>query len=83
MGGDANHKDIIALCDYIHSLGLKTAMYSGDDTIDLDLVNKLDYYKVGSYQEELGPLDSPATNQRLYRVVDGELKDITYWFRNR
>jgi len=83
MGGDTNHKELYDLCDYIHSLGLKTAMYSGDDNIDLDLIKYLDYYKVGGYKEDLGPLDSPTTNQRLYRINGNELEDLTSWFRKR
>ena len=37
--------------------------------------------KVGPYIDELGPLDSPTTNQRFYKIEhspDGpELKDLT------
>jgi anaerobic ribonucleoside-triphosphate reductase activating protein len=28
-----------------------------------------DYVKVGPYVEELGPLNKPTTNQRLYRAL--------------
>lgn len=78
MGGDANHGEIAALAREIREkLNLKVAMYSGDDRVDPVLVDSLDYYKVGPYVKELGPLDSPTTNQRFYEVVDGALVDRT------
>ena len=32
----------------------------------------LDYLKLGPYDERLGGLDSPTTNQRFYRVERGK-----------
>ena len=32
----------------------------------------LDYYKVGPYVEELGPMDKETTNQIFYKKVDGK-----------
>jgi anaerobic ribonucleoside-triphosphate reductase activating protein len=41
----------------------------------------LDYYKIGSWQEEKGPLNKPSTNQILYKKNEtNELEDITYKF---
>ena len=42
-----------------------------------------DYIKVGPYVEELGGLKSEKTNQRLYRVIGGNLEDITNRLRKR
>ena len=36
------------------------------------LVNLLDYYKVGPYIPERGPLNKETTNQRFYKKVDGQ-----------
>ena len=84
MGGDAQHGYVAYLADIVHeNTSMKTAMYSGDSEIDPELVKCLDYYKVGPYDKEAGPLDSPTTNQRMYKVVDGGLEDITYRFRER
>lgn len=81
MGGDNDHADVFRVVNDIHSLGLKAAMYSGDDKIDVDLSQVLDYYKIGSYKEEFGPLNKPTTNQRFYkRNSDGQLLDITAKF---
>lgn len=39
-----------------------------------------DYIKLGPYIEELGPLNNPNTNQRLYKVEGNQLIDITNKF---
>ena len=46
---------------------------------EINLEN-FDYIKVGRYDEFLGPLNSRTTNQRLYKVIDGRLFDITNRF---
>lgn len=43
----------------------------------------LDYLKLGHYDERLGGLDSPTTNQRFFRIEAGKLFDQTYLFRRR
>lgn len=87
MGGDSDHKEIERLSNIIHNkTNLKVAMYSGDDEIDKNLLHCLDYYKIGSYKEELGPLNKKSTNQRLYKIVDKDdclFEDITYMFWRR
>lgn len=83
MGGDANHKEIAELSEFLHATtNKKIAMYSGDKDIDTTLVDVLDYYKVGPYIKERGPLTDPNTNQRLYYIKNKELIDITYKFIN-
>ena len=83
MGGDANHKEIADLSEFLHmTTDKKVAMYSGDEEIDNLLVDVLDYYKVGPYIKEKGPLTDPNTNQRLYLIKNKELIDITYKFIN-
>lgn len=48
--------------------------YSGFDTAEpfAAMLPLLDYLKLGPYDERLGGLDSPATNQRFYRVGQGK-----------
>lgn len=78
MGGDANHSEIAELCEAIRSeTDLKTAIYSGDEEMDPDLLESVDYYKYGPYIKELGPLDSPTTNQRLYKIERSKVVDLT------
>jgi anaerobic ribonucleoside-triphosphate reductase activating protein len=74
--------DLDALTDlfYHTSKYVKTAWYSGLDMVPknhLGILEYLDYIKLGHYDMELGGLDSPDTNQRLYKVNKGELEDIT------
>lgn len=61
--------------------GLKTALYTGFDTIDENLAKYLDYLKTGHYDEKLGALDSPTTNQKMIDLNTGE--DITYKFNRK
>ena len=48
---------------------LLVGWYSGDSELDLNYYGEFfDYIKVGPYIKELGPLNSPTTNQRLYFI---------------
>ena len=58
----------------------KTALYSGREEIEDEMYNYFDYVKLGPYIEAYGPLNKETTNQRLYEIVNGEKKDITYKF---
>lgn len=81
MGGDADPAFIAELADTARILGLKTCWYSGRSLEEAgNVIPHLDYIKTGPYIRELGPLDSPGTNQRFYRLKDGKADDITYRF---
>ncbi len=84
MGGDADPKGVNLLAQYIHEEypQFKVAWYSGRLRITSDVIKTdFDYIKVGPYIRHLGPLNSPTTNQRLYRQEDdGNFEDITYRF---
>lgn len=59
---------------------VKTAWYCGLDNIPKDkqgIVQYLDFLKLGHYDYELGGLDSPTTNQRLYKIE--HQGDGSYW----
>lgn len=84
MGGN-DPKQINALkiaLYYCKTKGLKTALYSGYDDFpqDKQLLQQLDYIKIGSYKKDCGGLKYPTTNQKLYKKDDGEWKDITFKF---
>ena len=82
MGGDAEPKRIDALASFVtNHYQLKVAWYSGRQELskEIDLQN-FDAIKLGSYKEEFGPLNSRTTNQRFYKVSDGELINITSKF---
>ena len=84
MGGDTQQPTLAALCDLAHERGLKTCLYSGTDDIGAImpvLYKRLDYLKIGGYNADLGPLSSPTTNQRMYRLSHGSAEDITWRFQ--
>lgn len=70
LGGEADIDALIELFMYAHKR-VKTAWYCGLDLIPkskLGIINYLDFLKVGHYDQELGGLDSPSTNQRFYQI---------------
>lgn len=79
MGGDGSPHEVNDLAAYVRSTypSLKIAWYSGSRKVSssIDLCN-FDYIKVGPYLEGFGGLDSPTTNQVMYRI-----ENITYKFR--
>jgi anaerobic ribonucleoside-triphosphate reductase activating protein len=81
MGGDSDPKTINELATTIHNLGLKSAWYSGKQELvkEIDITN-FDYIKLGPYSEEFGPLTIPTTNQRMYKIEDSKMTDVTYKF---
>lgn len=86
MGGDQNIEELkkyLVLTKEIY--GLKTCIYSGSDSIETfkSVMEYLDYLKVGKYDENLGGLDNPNTNQRFYKINNEIMTDITYMFRKQ
>jgi len=88
MGGDADPVFVkeLALWTKENYNGLKICWYSGRDIKNAEkILDALDYIKVGPYIDEYGPLDSPITNQRFYKIIKESgkigLKDMTERFR--
>ncbi|MDR1762040.1 MAG: anaerobic ribonucleoside-triphosphate reductase activating protein [Bacteroidales bacterium] len=77
MGGDGNFEQILHFAQFVKQYNKKTAWYSGKSKIYENAPQFFDYIKTGDYREELGGLQSPATNQRLYRIENHMLIDIT------
>jgi len=69
MGGDNSPQDIPLLAAFCKKNypDLKVGWYSGRNKLpeNFDLSN-LDYYKLGPYKAECGPLNKRTTNQRYY-----------------
>lgn len=80
MGGDGDANTVANLLRHVqqHSK-LKTAWYSGRTAVPerLDCFN---YLKLGPYIRQKGGLKSKNTNQRLYKVANNQLEDITARF---
>lgn len=69
MGGDNDPRALAKLCrDFKQKYpDIKLAMYSGRTYMHEELEECLDYYKIGPYMEQYGPLNSLTTNQRFYQ----------------
>lgn len=82
FGGEHDIDSLIEIFMYLHKK-IKTAWYCGLDNIPKDkmgITQYLDYLKLGHYDHKLGGLDSPTTNQRLYKLK--HLGNGTYWETN-
>lgn len=89
LGGEHDIDTLTELFMYAHKR-MKTAWYCGLDMIPKDklgILQYLDFCKLGHYDMELGGLNSPTTNQRLYQynklfsdctMLGTGWRDITY-----
>jgi anaerobic ribonucleoside-triphosphate reductase activating protein len=76
MGGEQNIDELLIYLKYIKSIGLKTCLYSGCDSIkDIQsLMPYLDWVKIGKYEESLRTDDNiqydiklATSNQNIYK----------------
>ncbi len=81
MGGDACPTTVEHFAAFIKQTTkgkIKTAWYSGVDKLsEQRKINNFNFIKIGGYKAHLGGLNSKTTNQRLYKVEDSNLQDIT------
>lgn len=82
MGGDGDPAEVARLARMVKTdYGKRSAWYSGCDALpDQFDPTAFDYVKIGRYDAAFGPLKEPTTNQRLYRIANGEMTDITSRF---
>lgn len=89
MGGDLEPHYINILAKQVkETTDLKVGWYSGRQELSKDINLKwFDFIKLGPYIEELGPLNSPNTNQVMYKIIyqNGTtiMIDITNKFWNK
>lgn len=87
MGGDASPNEVEYLASYVlkvTSNRIKTGWYSGRQQLHKGCQLKyFNYIKLGPYIEQLGGLDSATTNQRFYRIENGEMIDTTVAFTKK
>ena len=78
MGGDQAMDDLKFLLEKVKAQGLKTCVYSGAEDVSIfkTILHLLDYLKIGPYIKTLGGLDSSTTNQKFFRVANGEICDL-------
>jgi len=81
-GTEAQSEDFIYMVTSVrlNYKNLLIGLYSGFDKILDKFKDVVDFYKVGRYIKEKGGLDSPGTNQRMYRRFGGNLVDVTHEF---
>lgn len=93
LGEGTNSSRLLQLAERVRNhWKMDVALYSGRDEVEEGIWDAFDFLKIGSFKSELGPLNSPNTNQRLYRFskfyngsVGGRKgwKDVTsYFWRN-
>lgn len=81
MGGDSNPEYINILGKTIKKHHLKSVWYSGRQELSENIeLRNFDAIKLGGYNEALGPLNYPTTNQKFYKIINGEMYDYTYLF---
>lgn len=90
MGEGQDPESLNILMAHVHAYDLKVCLYSGQDIIndlsELRCYPLPDYIKTGSYKKDLGGLNSPTTNQRMWKQTgftdEGAAiyEDITSWF---
>lgn len=89
LGGEHDVPYLSKIAKYTHQK-IKTAWYCGLDSIpdNTDIMNYMDWIKVGPWDYTKGGLDSETTNQRMYRIYHykdrNEQTDITssFWKKN-
>lgn len=81
MGGINDYPGLANLMKHIKYKGIKVALYSGHSEMNPEVATIVDYYKVGPYIEELGPLNKETTNQKFFKKENNKWIDITYKFQ--
>ena len=88
MGGDNDPHSLVKLAAQVrlNMPYLKIGWYSGRPELPTEgfpqdfPVQLFDYIKLGSWQAACGPLKERTTNQRMYKIVDGRMVNITERF---
>lgn len=84
MGGEPSLINTYAAFIKNEYPNLKVGWYWGGKFIPYNInKNNFDYIKVGPYIKELGGLDNPSTNQRMYQITPNAIIDITSKFYDK
>lgn len=67
MGGINDYPTLANLMRHIKYKGLKVALYSGHPEMCPEIADIADYYKIGPYIPEFGPLNHKTTNQKFFK----------------
>lgn len=83
MGGDGETPVVNSLAHWLRMAHpeVRVGWYSGRSDLSPQIdVENFDYIKLGPYVEAKGGLNKPTTNQRMYKIEDGVMIDITNRF---
>lgn len=72
FGGYHDNENLKILLEICKNYGYYTTLWTGFDEVDNETKKLLDYLKTGHYDEKLGGLDNPNTNQKYINVKTGE-----------
>lgn len=72
FGGEWQEAALIEKLIIAKNHGVKTCLYSGQEHININISQHLNFLKTGPWRTELGGLDSPITNQIFRNMTTGE-----------
>lgn len=81
MGGEWQAEALHALLQTVQEAGLATCLYTGLEKHELPalLLPHLTYLKTGRWQQALGGLSSPASNQQFIDLRTGQTLNHLFW----
>jgi anaerobic ribonucleoside-triphosphate reductase activating protein len=83
LGGEWD-SNLVELIKISKNYNLRIGLYSGLNNIsdiDKSITSNIDYLKIGEYCKAKGDLSSKNTNQKLYKILNGQFEDITEYMR--
>lgn len=73
LGGEWESENLISLLIFCKKQKLKTALYTGLESVNSAIANELTFLKTGRWIKELGGLAAPNTNQKLINLKTGKI----------
>jgi len=68
MGGEWHPEELVKMLEEAKGKNYKTCLYTGEESVSREISNQLTWLKTGMWKEELGGLESNATNQIFIEV---------------
>ena len=76
LGGEWE-EDIVEYLKIAKEMGFKTCLYTGKDKLEKEIMEQLNFVKLGSYQEKKGGLMKETTNQKFINL--DENKEVKFY----
>lgn len=68
MGGEWHPEELIEYLKIAQNMGYKTCLYTGLKSVNRSILSHLTWVKTGAWNENVGGLESPITNQHFIEV---------------